>query len=95
MMSASRYSVTVELSARRPMRCRCTQPWPHGFNDAGVSELYQALKVSLVAQGLAPGPGLLDEARTAGQSAQSLPGERERYLSEVAGSGAPLPRVGR
>jgi len=56
------------------------------FNDAGVSKLYQALKVSLAEQGLAPGPGLLDEARTAEQSAQSLPGERERYLSEVADS---------
>ena len=56
------------------------------FNDAGVSELYQALKVSLVAQGLIPGPGLLDETRSARQSAQSLPGERERYLAEVADS---------
>ena len=56
------------------------------FNDAGVSKLYQALKVSLAEQGLAPGPGLLDEARTAEQSTQSLPGERERYLSEVADS---------
>ena len=56
------------------------------FNDAGVTELYQALKVPLTANGLAPGPGLLGEARTAPQKSQSLPGERERYLSEIADS---------
>ena len=56
------------------------------FNDAGVTELYQALKVPLTAHGLAPGPGLLGEARTASQGSQSLPGERERYLSEIAGA---------
>ncbi|MEE3287312.1 MAG: cobalamin-dependent protein, partial [Pseudomonadota bacterium] len=56
------------------------------FNDGGVTELYQALKAPLAAHGLAPGPGLLGDAHTAPPNSQSLPGEREQYLSEIAGS---------
>ena len=56
------------------------------FNDSGVSALYQAVKASLTEQGLSAGPGLLGQAQNAVQHPQSLPGDRERYLSEVADS---------
>ena len=56
------------------------------FNDSGVSALYQAIKASLTEQDLSAGPGLLGQARNAVQDPESLPGDRERYLSEVADS---------
>ena len=41
---------------------------------------------SLTEQGLSAGPRLLGQARNAVQHPQSLPADRERYLSEVADS---------
>ncbi len=54
------------------------------FNDSGVTELYQRLRMSLQQQGLTTGPDLLTEARPLLSSHAAVPSDRERYLSEIA-----------
>ncbi len=56
------------------------------FNDDGVTALYQALKVRLLAQGMKLKPGTLPAANTRHSTHQVaiVPGARVRYLADIA-----------
>ena len=54
------------------------------FNDSGVTELYQRLRMALQQQGLTTGPDSLTEVRPLLLSHAAIPSDRERYLSEIA-----------
>ncbi|CAN5186205.1 methylmalonyl-CoA mutase family protein [soil metagenome] len=58
------------------------------FDDDGVTALYQALKAQLIGHGLPEGGGALATVDVKASSGLStvVPGERERYLAEIAGS---------
>ena len=54
------------------------------FNDAGVTELYRALKAYLVDRGFDSGPELMPALQTDMTQAEVIPGDRDRYLSEIS-----------
>ncbi|XXK21566.1 fused isobutyryl-CoA mutase/GTPase IcmF [Arenicellales bacterium nBUS_48] len=56
------------------------------FNDAGVTDLYRVLRSSLVEHGLVKGLDHLRPPESESSLDVSIPGDRERYLSEIASS---------
>ena len=95
---AASWPATASCSTRRPRTCRSSAPSRPGSTTTASPRCTSTCAAVLGEHGLpASTPGVLarSPARRRRRARRSCPGQRVRYLAEIAGDGARLPRATR